>query len=536
MHQKMIHLDCTFRDGGYYTKWDFSTDLINEYLEAVSAAGVDVAELGFRFWSNNDFRGACAYTTDEFLESLNIPSGISIGLMFNASDLIVDGNVSIARLKKLVPRRADESPADLIRIASHAHEFEATLEACRWLKEQGYRVGANIMQIGQHSKQKIKNFGLKASQSSLDVLYFADSLGSIKPSDVALIISWLRTHWSGAIGMHSHDNLSLALPNSMRALDEGATWIDSTLTGMGRGPGNLRTEEFILEATKIKNLENDLLPLLKLIKEVFMPLKAKHGWGTNPFYYMAGQHSIHPTYIQEMLRDKQYDDEDILSVIDHLKSINGASFDAGTLNSAKNFYKGEGQGSWSPLTELKDKSVLLVGPGDSVNQYDAAINDYIARESPLVIEINAANKIDPSHINYRVACHPVRLLADANKHMDLPQPLITPMSMLPNRLKVILERKSIRDFGIEIREGTFEFHEKSCVIPNSNVIAYALSVAYCGEAKEIFLVGFDGYPDGGARNNEMDKIFSLFISATNASIYSLTPSIYKIPHKSIFAI
>jgi 4-hydroxy 2-oxovalerate aldolase len=78
-----IILDCTLRDGGYYNSWDFPLPLIDEYLLAMKAAQVDVAELGFRFLKNQGFRGACAFATDEFLRSLNIPRGLAVGVMIN---------------------------------------------------------------------------------------------------------------------------------------------------------------------------------------------------------------------------------------------------------------------------------------------------------------------------------------------------------------------------------------------------------------------------------------------------------------------
>ena len=85
-------LDCTLRDGGYYNNWDFSIDLINDYLKAMPMAGVDYVEIGFRSLYKSTFRGACAYTKDEFLESLKIPKKLKVAVMVNASDLINSWN------------------------------------------------------------------------------------------------------------------------------------------------------------------------------------------------------------------------------------------------------------------------------------------------------------------------------------------------------------------------------------------------------------------------------------------------------------
>ena len=47
------------------------------------------------------------------------------------------------------------------------------------------------------------------------------------------------------IGIHTHDNLGLAFANSLCAVDNGVKYIDGTLTGMGRGVGNVRTEQLL---------------------------------------------------------------------------------------------------------------------------------------------------------------------------------------------------------------------------------------------------------------------------------------------------
>ena len=73
MKNKLKILDCTLRDGGYYNNWDFSKELINEYLQAMSAAKIDYVEIGFRFLKKDIYLGPCAYTSTSFLEKLNIP-------------------------------------------------------------------------------------------------------------------------------------------------------------------------------------------------------------------------------------------------------------------------------------------------------------------------------------------------------------------------------------------------------------------------------------------------------------------------------
>ena len=69
-------LDCTLRDGGYHNNWDFSKEVVTEYLKTMSSLNIDYIELGFRSFQNNDFKGPTWYTTDSYLEELSIPKNL----------------------------------------------------------------------------------------------------------------------------------------------------------------------------------------------------------------------------------------------------------------------------------------------------------------------------------------------------------------------------------------------------------------------------------------------------------------------------
>lgn len=520
-------LDCTFRDGGYYTAWDFTPDLINTYLDAMRAAQVDIVELGFRFLSNRGFKGPCAYTTDDFLRTLTIPNGLRISVMVNGGDLLTDTGVEGA-LERLFPEDAATSPVEIVRLAVHFHEFDRVLPAIGWLRERGYRVGLNLMQISDRSREEVVELATKASEHPVEVIYFADSMGSITPDDTARIIEWLRKGWDGAIGCHAHDNMGLALPNTLRAEAEGASWLDATVTGMGRGPGNARTEELVIESVALFGRRPDLVPLMGLIREDFAPMKEKYGWGSNAYYYLSGKYGIHPTYIQEMLTDARYHAEDIIAVIDHLRAIGGKKFSAGTLESARNFYTGEPRGIWSPSSILQDREVVILGTGPSAARHRAALEAYIRRARPIVVALNTQTAIDPNLIDLRAACHPVRMLADAETHLALPQPLIAPASMLPESLRAEFNAKRLLDFGLGVDEGRFEFHDTYCIAPNSLVLGYALAVATSGRAARILMAGFDGYPAGDPRNEEIEAMLQALEEAgASAPRISITSTRYK---------
>ncbi|HOX31137.1 MAG TPA: aldolase catalytic domain-containing protein [Spirochaetales bacterium] len=531
---EITFLDCTFRDGGYYNAWDFSQALADEYLETMAAAGVDVVELGFRSINNEGFKGAFAYTSDDLLGELHIPSSLRISVMVNGSEVALHDGMR-AVLEKLFPVDASESPVDIVRFACHFTDLSLAFPASTLLKKKGYQVCYNIMQIADRTDAEIKGLAKSASEWPIDVLYFADSLGSMNTQRTAAIIELLRKHWKGAIGLHAHDNMGMALQNSLAGLALGVSWVDGTVLGMGRGPGNTKTEELMIEIADKDGRAFSILPLMRLIKNRFQPLQEHFLWGPNPYYYLAGKYGIHPTYIQEMLHDSRYSDEDIISVIHQLRVDGGKKFDRENLVGIRKFYSGSSEGSWAPATVLKGRDVLILGTGNGVVEYKNAIERFIRRYGPEVLALNTKESIIPSLIGFRLACHPARLLADFTKHAQLMEPLIAPISMLPDGVVSSLGGKKLYDFGIKISKGRFEFYRTGASLPVALVIAYALAVATSGEARRIFLAGFDGYPAGDPRNDEMNELLSCYSeSERHREIIALTPTTYAIKKMSIF--
>lgn len=530
-------LDCTLRDGGYYNNWDFRENLIKDYLSAMEELNVDYVEIGFRTLNKNGFKGGLAYSTDDFLRNLKIPKGLSkkIGVMINGSEIENPETQKIS-LEKLFCNKED-SPVSLVRIACHAKEFNNCLPASEWLKEKGYLVGINLMQISEISLDQIAEFALKANSYPIDVLYFADSLGSLDKDKLFKIIEAFKKNWKGDLGIHTHDNMCQAISNTKFAIKSNIKWVDSTVTGMGRGPGNAQTEYLIIELSKIKKTHDNTFKFLGVVEKHFRPLQSHYGWGTNLYYFLAGKYGIHPTYIQEMIQDKRYDEADILSVIENLKIAGGKNFSLDTLEASKHFYLSEPKGKWLPESLLKNKKILILGTGPGIKKHKLEIENFIKKKNPYVIALNTESNIEHSLIDARASCHPLRLLADCKDHINFPQPLITPYSMLPEGTKRELSKKKIFDFGIKISNKKFNFHKNYCELPTSLVIGYVLAIANSGKAKEIILAGFDGHDSDDVRRKEMDHILSLYFSTSGAiPIKSITPTKYDIFTESIYSL
>ena len=533
--KKINLLDCTLRDGGYYNNWDFSKDLVNDYLKAIADSGIKYVEIGFRSLKENKLNGPNFFSRDNYIDILNIPKSLKIGVMINISEIISSGHNYEKILSKLF-KKAEKSKIKFIRLATHFNEISQTVKICKILKKKKFKVIINLMQITEQKHHDIIDAVKLIKTAKPSVLYFADSLGAMDNEDVSKCIKSIKTHWSGEIGIHTHNNLGKAVSNSISAIQNGVTWVDSTVTGMGRGPGNSETEYILIEMSNFSKKKYNVLPLTKIIKKYFEPLKIKYKWGPNPFYYLAGKHGIHPTYIQEMLTIKM-DEDEILEAIKQLKNKDGNKYDV-------NLVKSEFQkpiklikGNWQPKNKLRNKEVLLLSSGPKLNEFKKEIEKFITKNRPFVIALNTQVKINKKFIDLHVACNPLKVLAEANKYKNIKSPLAVPVSLLSEQTRKKLEKIKILNFGIGLEGSSFKFFNSCSNIPKLYTVAYALSIVASGKAKKIYLAGFDGYQKNDRRLKIVDEIFHVYSSTKGAPIVTaITPTMYNIQKKSIYTL
>ena len=410
---KISLIECTLRDGGYYNNWDFDRKLVQEYINSLNSLGISYIEMGFRSFQSKDFKGPNWYTTDNYIKSFKIPNKIKIGVMVNAYEL-TSHKLKLKQAIDLLFSNKKFSRVNFVRLACHFNEFKKTIEAAKILKKKGYQVAVNLMQISERTEKEIIDAGRLANKSKIDILYFADSLGSMNETQIEKIVKNLRENWKGELGIHTHNNLGLALSNTVSAINHGVKWVDSTVMGMGRGAGNAQTEYLILELEKFKNKFKNNLNLLKLIKNFFEPLFQKYKWGINSYYYLAGKFGIHPTYIQEMINIRLNENE-MIEGISQLKKYGASRYDVNLVRSEFQKPIKLINGSWSPKNKIQGKEVLLVTSGPNLIDYKNEIENYIEKFKPVVIALNSSTCINKKFIDLYVACNPLTLLSDVKK-------------------------------------------------------------------------------------------------------------------------
>ncbi|MGA1637646.1 MAG: aldolase catalytic domain-containing protein [Ilumatobacteraceae bacterium] len=527
----VLVLDCTLRDGGYYNDWDYSFDLVKRYVDATAAARIDIVELGFRTLHTNQYLGATAYTTDAFIERLGIPQHLSLAVMLNAKELLQVADQRVA-VRSTFSRR-NHSQVSMVRIAANRNEVDKLGHSIEELRELGYDVALNLMQISEIEHPHITAFGKQAKTFDVSYAYIADSFGSLRPADIAPIMKALGDGFGTAIGCHLHDNMSYALANTMEAIDAGAVIVDSTIQGMGRGPGNVRTEYLVMELARRGLTTATVQPLVNLVEHDFAELKRTYGWGSSLHYFQSANLAVHPTYVMELTKDDRYSPAEITTALDRLNERGATSFDVRRLTEAVQgeplqFAGGRNVDDWCTA-----RDVLIVANGPEAHAKKSEIEMFIRQHQPFVLGLNAHLPIDTSLVDAVAVCHPERAMLDASALRDLNCEIVAPSELLAS-LGITVKRH--RDVGMSVTSDGFSSIPSGVGIPDPLVIGYALAVATEGKAKRIFVVGADGYEPADARQRAVENTLRHYaLTNTAIPLVSLTKTSLTMEQRSLFA-
>jgi len=522
-------LDCTFRDGGYHNNWDFPDSLFMDYLNVLRRTNVKYLEVGFRVPQSRGFRGAHAYTTDSYISSFEIPSEKSLGVMINASD--VNAFESPESFIDLFFARADKSPIDFVRIASHQAEIRDSREIAQLLIEKGYSVAVNLMQISEVELRDLTSIAKELSSLPLMCFYVADSLGSVKPGEIEQIFSALLESTNLPLGLHAHDNLGLALQNSMVAVAKGARFVDGTMRGMGRGPGNTKTEELALA---LHSSDSDFVGAVELgrfSETTWARLQDDLEWGRNLAYLAAGLFRVHPTYVQELLVDSRQDESSILNVVRNLSRMGATRFDEEKLKDAgaeetqttSNNAGAKKFRNWKPSSH---EEAIILGPGPSLKHYQRALSLFVAQNpEALILSVNDADLRVSTPNCFRVISH--RRQVDPNKSYFSTRgcKIIMPVMRLAD---VLPQQISAECLNVDFLDSShLDSKEGRVTSPVDNVFAYAVGLAHLAGTKRILVAGFDGIGGGDRRDFDMVQTLGDVRRGLGIDVLSLTPT--KLP-------
>lgn len=492
-------LDCTPRDGGYLNEWFFEPKLVREVYRAVSKAGIDYFEIGFRGTEANfpsDKFGLWRRTPTELIrETLSGLSGAKLALMADYGKITPDDF-----------EPADESPVSLVRIACHKHDLKASLELLQGWKAKGYEVSLNAMGTSGYTDAEMKELARMLAGSGVDFIYAADSYGSLYPHQIAgLMEPLMGLKGEMRIGFHPHNSLQMAFANSIAAIDAGADIVDSSIYGMGRGAGNLPTEIIVGYLQDRMPDKFNAIPVLDVIDRYFTAMQREIGWGYTLPYMLSGLFECHPYFASRLVDMKEFTMEDIWRALTVVKRRDPVGFSQALVDeivahgiSSDSDVAGDematpshAEGPVPYLNRHTGRDFLVLGNGPSLVQYRDQIAQFIEKHDPVVL---GANFLDEMFVpDYHAFSNAKRLVSYVDtvspdsklmisEHID---PALVAEYTSREFEPIRFADSSVAEFGID---------DDGVISANCRTVSVLLmGVAAVMGANRVFAVGMDGY-------------------------------------------
>ena len=500
-----MYLDCTLRDGGYYTNWDFDSRLVELYLRAMEKLPIEVLEVGYRSKGDGTYKGEYFHLPNYRLEWIrNLAPSKEIAVMLNEID------ASPEDLSYLIDPVKDY--IDVVRLAVKPQRFDDAIVLAKAIKERGLKVAFNLMYLSSLIGDEVMSEKIGSLDGIVDYFSLVDSYGGIYPNDLPEYVSGIKSRLSETkLGYHGHNNMELAFANSMISLENGCDIIDGTITGMGRGAGNLKTELWLTWLGSEKGIDVDYNALSTVTSE-FEAMQKEYEWGTKLAYMVSGANSLPQKDVMDWVTTRSYSLNSIVTTLNNQKA-------------------GREDNKNLPVFEEGSRSAkaIIIGGGPSVKLHKDAIQQLIKNhKSDLsIIYASSTNAIyfqdaGVPHYHCLVGNEGHRLERVYDQFEGFDGKCILPP--FPRKMGTYIP-EPLKDNVCQLKEVSFtnEYLDSHT--------ALAIQTAINLGVEEVLVVGYDGYK--GNMNAKEQELYQenefLFEKAKDSvsKIVSITPSTYK---------
>ena len=245
MNKKVYIHDVSLRDGSHAISHKLDKSQIIAYCKAAEKAGVPSVEVGHG-------NGLGASSLQVGLSRLEDVEMLTIARdNLNKTKLAIHVMPGIATINKDL-KRAFDIGVDLVREAVHCTEADISERHIAYARERGKEVVGALMMSHMASKEVLLEEALKMQTYGAEGVVLYDSAGSYLPHDVMEKISFLARNLNIPVGFHAHNNLGMAIANSISAVESGARIIDGAIRGFGAGAGNAQLEVLVAVLQKME--------------------------------------------------------------------------------------------------------------------------------------------------------------------------------------------------------------------------------------------------------------------------------------------
>ncbi len=296
-------LDATLRDGGLVNDFYFSDEFVKALYQTNLKAGVDYMEFGYKASTEMfdiDKFGKWKFCKDDDIRAI-------VG--DNDTDMKISIMADVGRCDyKNDIINCEESPIDMIRVATYINTIPAAVEMIEDANAKGYETTCNIMAISNAQEKDVETALEILGKTPVETFYIVDSYGSIYPEQMARIVDLYKEiadKYGKNLGVHAHNNQQLAFANTIEAVGDGVDYLDATYQGMGRGAGNCAME---LLLGFLKNPKYKVYPVFQFVEQYMTRLQEEGAvWGFDLQYLMTGLLNQHPRTAIEFTKNKRKD-------------------------------------------------------------------------------------------------------------------------------------------------------------------------------------------------------------------------------------
>lgn len=231
--------DTSLRDGSHHKRHQFTVDEVRAIVSALDHAGVPVIEV-----THGDGLGGSSfnYGFSRTPEQELIRAAAETATHARIAVLMLPG---VGTMDDIVVAR--DNGAAICRVATHCTEADVSVQHFGLARELGMETVGFLMMAHSQPPDVLAKQARIMADAGCQCVYVVDSAGALileqVSERVAALVGELGT--DAQVGFHGHENLDLAVANSIAAVRAGAKQIDGSVRRFGAGAGNTPVEAFV---------------------------------------------------------------------------------------------------------------------------------------------------------------------------------------------------------------------------------------------------------------------------------------------------
>ena len=290
-------LDCTLRDGGHLNKSKFGKNTIYSIINNLIKSNIDIIEIGFLEDCKYDENVACFSNVSEaenLLKEVDCKNS-TIALLTQVDKF------DISNLEEC------SGKVKMIRVSFHSNLIEEGMKYCEQVMNKGYICSCNPINFSGYSKHEMTALIKKVNKINPSYFSIVDTFGVMLNNDFSNKIKLLNNLLNDKIklGLHLHNNLSSSFSTAQILMQQQSRFdniiIDASLGGMGRAPGNLKTELLAYYLNFEKQNKYDMKYIYKLLEKDIKDISKEYNWDLNFIYSISAFEKVHRTYAEYLI-------------------------------------------------------------------------------------------------------------------------------------------------------------------------------------------------------------------------------------------